>query len=80
MPTTVIVHIANEEPIVGEVEELPVPSDSLLVLHNPRQRTGKDLHFLAAHVTVVIWPWLRINFVEIMPSATEEEIIGFVRE
>jgi hypothetical protein len=80
MPISVIVHIANEEPIVGEIEEMPTPGDTVLVLTNPRKRDGRDVTFLEDNVTTVIWPWTRLSFVEIMPSIAEEEIIGFVRE
>ena len=80
MPVNVILHISGEEPIIGEIEDLPTPSDNLLIVNNPRKRDGKDLTYLATDVTTVIWPWDKINFLEIMPSEAEEEIIGFVRE
>jgi len=31
-------------------------------------------------VSVVIFPMHRINFIELMPTGEEEEIISFVRE
>ncbi len=80
MPVTVIIHIANEEPILGELEEVPAITDNLLVVQNVRRKDGKDVSYLADDVTTVIWPWSRINFVEIMPSEEEDQIIGFVRE
>ncbi|MDA1329698.1 MAG: hypothetical protein DWG76_00950 [Chloroflexi bacterium] len=80
MPFTVLIHILNEDPIVGEVEELPAPSDQTLKVENPRKRDGKDLPYLQANVTSVIWPWSRINFIEVLPTGGEDEIIGFVRE
>lgn len=80
MTISVIVHIANEEPIVGEIEAMPSAGASILVLKNPRKRDGRDVPFLADNVTTVIWPWSRLSFVEVMPSITDEEIIGFVRE
>lgn len=80
MPINVILHISNEEPILGDIEEMPKPGDSVLVLNNPRKRDGKDIPYLAADVTTVIWPWEKVNFLEIMPAEAEEEIIGFVRE
>ena len=80
MTVTVIVHIANEDPIVGELEALPSPSDQIIMLKHPRRRDGKDVHYLQDSVTTVIWPVNRINFIEVMPSEGEEEIIGFVRE
>jgi hypothetical protein len=80
MAYTVLLHIANEDPVVGEVEELPGPTDVTITVQNPRRRDGKDLNYLQAEVTSVVWPWNRIIFLEILPSGAEEEIIGFVRE
>lgn len=77
---TFIVHIVNEDPVVCEVAEMPDPSDQFLVLHNPRRRDGKDVHYLDEDVTSMMVPWHRINFVQLMPSADVEEVIGFVRE
>ncbi len=79
MPT-VLVHIQSDDPVLGEVDELPNPSDALIVVKNPRRKDGKDVYYLDANVTTVIYPVIRINFIEIMPSGEEEEIIGFVRE
>lgn len=79
MPS-VIIHIQNEDPVLGEVDELPSPEDSLIIVKNPRKRDGKDLIYLDPNVTTVIWPVARINFIEVVPSEAEEEIITFVRE
>jgi hypothetical protein len=80
VPYSVIVHIAGETPIVGEVDELPKPMDSIITVSNPRQRDGKDLHYINNNVVKVIWPLAKVNFVEILESTDEEKIIGFVRE
>lgn len=80
MAYTVLIHISNEDPIVGEIEELPNPTDTSLKVQNPRKRDGKDLHFIQNDVTTVFWPWSRISFMEVLPSGAEDEIIGFVRE
>lgn len=79
MPT-VLVHIANEDPILGEVDQLPATTDTNILIKNPRRRDGKDLTNLMASVTQVIWPMVRIGFIEIVPGGEEEQIIGFVRE
>jgi hypothetical protein len=79
MPT-ILLHIMNEDPILGEVEQLPAVNDYLILLKNPRKRDGKDLIYLDPNVTQVYWPLTRINFIEIIPSGDEEEIISFVRE
>ena len=80
MPHTVILHIINEAAILGEVEELPKPTDSLITVHNPRQKDGKDIHYLEHNVVEVIWPLYRISFIEILAGEEEDQIIGFVRE
>jgi hypothetical protein len=80
MAYTVLIHFHNEDPVVGEIKELPSPTDTNLTLQNPRKRDGKDVTFLQGDVTTVIWPWSRISFLEILPSGGEDEIIGFVRE
>lgn len=80
MPITVLVHVSNEDPVVGEMEELPAPTDLSVTINNPRLRDGKDLPYLEGSVVTVIWPMHRINFIEVIPAADEEQLIGFVRE
>ncbi|HMN62061.1 MAG TPA: hypothetical protein PJ988_16950 [Anaerolinea sp.] len=65
---------------MGEVDALPGAQDNMLILKNPRRRDGKDLPNLEMNVSTVIWPMLRINFIEVMPTGEEEEIITFIRE
>jgi hypothetical protein len=80
MALTVVLHILNGEPVLGEIDELPKPTDTYIKLHNPRKVDGKDLQYLADRVVTVLWPFDKVNFVEIMPSEEEEQVIGFVRE
>ena len=79
MPT-VLVHILNEDPVLGEVDALPAGGDNMIIIKNPRRRDGKDVQYLELNVSTVIWPMHRVNFIEIMPTGEEEEIISFVRE
>jgi hypothetical protein len=62
------------------VESLPGLTDQLIKVSHPRKKDGKDLPYLQANVTEVIWPITRITFIEVMPSEDEDEIFGFVRE
>lgn len=80
MTYTVLIHMANEDPIVAELEELPSPQAQSIIINNPRQRDGKDLHYVLPEVQTLILPWSRINFIEVMPTEEEEEIVGFVRD
>ena len=80
MPYSVILHIAGESSVIGEVDELPGLVDNIVVVNNPRLKDGKDLHYLEHNVVKVIWPINRINLIEVLESAEEDQIIGFVRE
>jgi hypothetical protein len=80
MAIEVILHIHNSDPVLGEIEALPDPKDTLLKVTNPRQRDGKDLHYLQANVVTVLWPIQQLTFIEILPSEDEEHIVSFVRE
>ena len=79
MPS-VLVHLQNEDPVLGEMDALPGVADMMIVVKNPRRRDGKDLHYLEPNVSTVIWPVSRVNFIEVIPVGEEEEIISFVRE
>lgn len=76
---TIIVHIANEDAIVCEVDELPDPAATSILINNPRKRDGMDLHYVDEEVTSLIVPWHRINFIQVLPAGDEEDVIGFVR-
>jgi len=80
MSHIILLHIAGEEPIAGEVEELPQPNDTMLTVINPRRRDGKDIHYIDSRAVKVVWPLERISFIEILGGEEEEQIIGFVRE
>ena len=80
MPYSIILHIAGEASIAGEIEDLPKPTDNIIVVMHPRQKDGKDLHYIDSSVNTVIWPLVKVSFIEILENAEEEKIIGFVRE
>jgi hypothetical protein len=80
MAYSVILHITGEPSILGELEELPKPSDTLVTVSNPRLRDGKDIHYLEHNVVKVIWPVDKITLIEVLESEDEEHLIGFVRE
>ena len=80
MAYSIILHIAGEPSILGEVEELPKPTDNLVMVSNPRLRDGKDIHYLEHNVVKVIWPMHQVSLIEILESEEEDNLIGFVRE
>ena len=80
MNVILILHVNGEEAVVGEAEDIPLPTDLSVRITNPRRIDGKELHYLSANVSTVIYPMSRINFIEVLPSRDDEELIGFVRE
>ena len=80
MAYSLILHVAGESSVLGEVEELPKPADTIITVSNPRLRDGKDIHYLEPNVVKVIWPLNKITLIEVLESQEEESLIGFVRE
>jgi hypothetical protein len=72
---TIIIHISNSAPVKVEVEELPDPKDTSIIGRNPRERNDKEFEWIDEGVTTVIFPWWRINYVQILPN--EDEILDF---
>jgi hypothetical protein len=80
MAKTVILHLGGEDPILGDIEQDPQPGDMFLKVTNLRKRDGKDVPYVAAGVQSVIYPWHRVTFLEIMPSAEERgNVVDFFR-
>ncbi len=80
MAHTVLIHLLNEEPVVAEMERLPEPSDQVLIVSNVRRRDGREVPFLLPEAGLVIFPYSRIQCVEVMTTEGEEEIVSFIRE
>lgn len=76
----VLLHIMNEDPVIGEMEALPNLQDTMVMLKHPTRKDGKDIPYLEQSVSIVIWPMSRVNYIEILPSSEEEDIITFIRE
>ncbi|MDQ6695804.1 MAG: hypothetical protein M3014_15570 [Chloroflexota bacterium] len=81
MAKVLIIHVVGEDPILGEVEDLPKPGDNYLEFTNPRKRDGKPVAYVTTGAKSFMYPWHRISFVEVMTTETErQEVIEFFRE
>ena len=69
---TLLLHIANAQPIKVDVDEMPDPRDQVIIGKNPRERGDKELDIIEDGVTTVIFPWWRINYVQVLPSLEDE--------
>jgi len=79
MPT-LILHLLNEDAVIGEAEEMPAANQTFIRLTNPRRRDGKEISYLDPTVSTVYYAINRISCIEIMPDEGSEDIISFVRE
>jgi len=70
---TLLVHIANAEPVKMDVEELPKLTDLVIIGSNPRDRKDKEVNWLDEGVTTIIFPWSRINYIQILPDKEAEQ-------
>jgi hypothetical protein len=80
MPYTVLVHMMNEDSVVGEMEEMPDPNQQFIELRSPRLRDGREVTYLLAETNTVLYPWTRVHCVEIMPTESDDQIFTFIRE
>ncbi|MGC9520607.1 MAG: hypothetical protein ACP5HG_01835 [Anaerolineae bacterium] len=80
MPYTVLLHIMNEDSVIGELEELPDPNAQYVALRSPHLRDGREVSYLLPETNTVLYPWNRIHCVEILPSESDEQIVTFIRE
>ena len=80
MRQTVLLHLTDEELILGEIDQLPNPTDQFMIIHKPRQRDGMKLAHLQENVSIILVPWHQIAFVQLIPGSGIDEVIGFVRE
>ena len=80
MPYTLLLHILNEDAVIGEVEEIPDPQSQYLMLNSPRLRDGRNVTYLLPETNIVIYPWSRIHSLEVLPTEGDEKLVTFVRE
>ena len=69
---SILVHISNSDPVKLDVEELPKTTDTCIIGRNPRERSDKEFTWVDEGVTMVIFPWWRVNYVQILPSGEDE--------
>ena len=81
MAQTVIVHLLDEDPILAELDRMPEPGDTSLLILDPRRTDGKPIHYLSDGATSVIFPMHRVSSIEVFAEErAKEEDISFYRE
>lgn len=80
MGQTVVIHLVDENIIIGDVDQLPDPADQFMILQDPKQRDGSRLASIRPEVNTILLPWHQIAYVQLIPESGSERVIGFVRE
>jgi len=68
----VILHVLNQDAIVGEMDKLPDPKDSFVSISNPRKMDNRPVTFIDKRAKVIMFPWNQIFFIEVMESEEEK--------
>lgn len=79
MPS-LILHIANQEAVIVDVEELPKPSDYMVIGNNPRDRKEEYVDWVEDNVVTIAVPIWRINYIEVLPEQEDEEFVTLFRD
>jgi hypothetical protein len=61
-----VIHIANEQPLLADLYEMPGPTDISLVCTNVRMLDGKKPLFIDHTSSTFVFPYLHIRFLEIL--------------
>lgn len=92
MSIPAVIHIVGEDAFIADLDELPNPTHSYIVMRNMRKKDGKVLPYLTDGVTACLYAWSRITFIELMTeigevSATSKAaapqgttVLGFFRD
>jgi hypothetical protein len=80
MAKQVVIHLNNEEPFVAEMEDMPPPGATYIVLMNPRTKEGKRVQWQTEGAFRYMFPFTRISFIEVMMSEQERDIQPWYRD
>ena len=64
-----VIHIANEQPLLADLYEMPTSADVSLVCTNIRMLDGKKPIFVDHSNSVFVFPYATIRFLEIMAAS-----------
>jgi hypothetical protein len=81
MSKKVILHLSGEDLILGEITDLPGPSDQFITVRNIRKRDGKPLPYVDNEATSFLFPLLHLTFIEVLDEEEQEDgLVPFFRE
>ncbi|HEY3524487.1 MAG TPA: hypothetical protein VGK63_12365 [Candidatus Limnocylindrales bacterium] len=69
MIRNVVIHLANEQPLMADLPVAPVASDISLICTNLRTLNGKRPVFADDAASLFVFPYAHIRFLEVSPAA-----------
>lgn len=72
MALTVIIHLAGEDAVVAEMDQLPEAANQYVVVRNPRRKDGKRIANVEERAKAIIYPLNRVTFIELMSEPDAE--------
>ena len=73
MIRNVVLHAANEQPLLMDIYSLPTSSDAGLLCTNLRMMDGKRPVFIDFSNSTFVFPMAMIRFVEVPQAGAEQE-------
>jgi hypothetical protein len=64
-----VIHIANEQPLLADLYNMPAETDVSLVCTNVRMLDGKKPLFIDHTASTFVFPYLHIRFIEILAGS-----------
>ena len=78
-----VIHISNEQPLLADLYQMPTTADVSLVCTNVRNLDGKKPVFVEHSLSVFVFPYLHVRFIEIMadtatglPTASGDGVVA----
>jgi hypothetical protein len=72
----VVIHLMNEQPMLADVEALPLPTDVAFVCTNLRTMNGTRPVFIDRMESTFVFPYAQIRFIELPDVARSGEADG----
>lgn len=69
MALTAIIHTQGEDAFAADLDEVPNPNHTFVLLRNMRKKDGKQLAYLADDTKTVLYAWHKITFMELIGEA-----------
>ena len=75
MSYNIIAHMANDEPVEGEIDELPLSNASFIAIKNPRRSNNRELDWLDSRTMTLLVPFSHLISLEIATPHDEDDHI-----